>query len=228
MGKTLALLVALAEVGFAGCTVSDGTGEKTFTMSIEVQPGSPTPVAPLAWAVYTGSNPFFTLNTDSRINGLEPLAEDGNPAVAGGALSSLAAVSSSGVVDTPDGKSSPGPALPGDTFTVTFTAAPGDTFSFASMYGQSNDLFFSPVPDGISLFSGDVPVSGDITDRIRLYDAGTEVNEEPGVGPNQAPRQAAPNTGPDENGTVRLISDVSDGFSYPAVDGVIKVTVSSE
>ena len=30
---------------------------------------------------------------------------------------------------------------------------------------------------------------------VALWDAGTEKNEVPGVGPNQAPRQAAPNTG---------------------------------
>ena len=53
------------------------------------------------------------------------------------------------------------------------------------------------------------------------------MNEEPGVGPNQAPRQTGPNTGPDENGSVLLISDVSDGFTYPAVADVIKVTVAA-
>jgi hypothetical protein len=35
-----------------------------------------------------------------------------------------------------------------------------------------------------------------------MLDAGTEVNEGLGAGPNQAPRQAAPNSGSDENGVV--------------------------
>jgi hypothetical protein len=103
----------------------------------------------------------------------------------------------------------------------------GDMLSFATMYVQSNDLFFSPGETGISLFPGGNPVTGDITAQVLLFDAGTEVNEQPGVGPNQAPRQAAPDTGPDENGTVRAISDVLDGFTYPAVDAVITVTIST-
>jgi hypothetical protein len=33
---------------------------------------------------------------------------------------------------------------------------------------------------------------GDVTSQILLWDAGAEVSEEPGLGPNQAPLQAAP------------------------------------
>ena len=69
-------------------------------------------------------------------------------------------------------------------------------------------------------------MTGDVTSRIRLWDAGTEVNEEPGLGPNQAPRQHAPNTGPAENGVVRPISEVKDGFHYPNVAEVIRVTIT--
>lgn len=57
-----------------------------------------------------------------------------------------------------------------------------------------------------------------------LWDAGTEVNEEPGVGPNQAPRQPAPNTGPSEHGVVR---PVRDGYTYPATAEVIRVTITT-
>jgi hypothetical protein len=52
------------------------------------------------------------------------------------------------------------------------------------------------------------------------------VNEEPGFGPNQAPRQAAPNTGPSEHKPVRRIEDVKDGFSYPRVEQVLRVTIT--
>ena len=65
-----------------------------------------------------------------------------------------------------------------------------------------------------------------MTGRFHLWDAGTEVNEEPGFGPNQAPRQAAPNTGRTEHNPVRRIEDVKDGFSYPAVEQVIRVTIT--
>ena len=67
------------------------------------------------------------------------------------------------------------------------------------------------------------PVSGDLTGLVRLYDAGTEKDELPGAGSNQAPRQKAMNQGPSEGGNVRMSDD---GFAYPAVESVIKVTVT--
>ena len=65
------------------------------------------------------------------------------------------------------------------------------------------------------------PIYGDITAYMELWDAGTKVNEEPGVGPNQAPRQSGPNTGPDENGVVQMVDD---GYGYPNLSDIIKVT----
>ncbi|MQA90416.1 MAG: hypothetical protein GEU90_09285 [Gemmatimonas sp.] len=93
------------------------------------------------------------------------------------------------------------------------------------MLGQSNDLFFSPDERGIDLFAGNRPVSGDVTDQVDLWDAGTEINEPPGAGPNQAPRQSGPDTGPDENGVVRLVED---GFVYPEVSEMIRVTLQPQ
>jgi hypothetical protein len=63
---------------------------------------------------------------------------------------------------------------------------------------------------------------------VTLWDAGTEVNEEPGAGPNQAPRQSGPDTGDEEMAGVRPIAEVDDGFSYPAVADVIGVTVTPQ
>jgi hypothetical protein len=95
------------------------------------------------------------------------------------------------------------------------------------MFGQSNDLFYAPKEEGIALFDASgKPVAGDITSQILLWDAGTEVNEEPGLGPNQAPLQPAPNTGPAEHGVVRPINEVKDGFHYPTVAEVLRVTIT--
>ena len=69
-------------------------------------------------------------------------------------------------------------------------------------------------------------MSGDITSQYILWDAGTEVNEEPGFGPNQAPRQSAPNTGVDENGVVTPVNDGK--YVYPKVSDVIKVTITPD
>ena len=61
-----------------------------------------------------------------------------------------------------------------------------------------------------------------------LWDAGTEENEQPAVGPNTVTNQLAPDTGEEGEGIVQLLSDVNDGYSYPAVEDVLKVTVSVE
>lgn len=132
----------------------------------------------------------------------------------------------SGFVAIPDGASEAGPAFPGNSFTFSFHAGKNHKLSFATMYGTSNDLFYAPDGMGIALYDNGTPVSGDITSMVKLWDAGTEVNEEPGVGPNTGPQQPAPNTGPAENGTVREISDVMDGYTYPAVAENLKATLT--
>jgi hypothetical protein len=121
-----------------------------------------------------------------------------------------------GSTNTPVGASSPGDIWPGQAFEFRITAKPGERLTFATMFAQSNDLFDA---------SGK-PIRGDVTSQILLWDAGTEVNEEPGLGPNQAPLQAAPNTGPAENGVVRPITEVKDGFHYPTVPQVLRVTIT--
>jgi len=118
---------------------------------------------------------------------------------------------------------------PGEDFTFSFQAGKGHRLSFTTMFVQSNDLFYAPSQNGITLYDDmGNPVTGDVTDKINLWDAGTEVNQEPGVGPDQAPRQTGENTGTDENGTVILVSDVNDGFSYPANEAVIKVVIEHD
>jgi hypothetical protein len=96
-----------------------------------------------------------------------------------------------------------------------------------SMFGLSNDLFYAPNESGIALFSNTKPISGDITAKIILWDAGTEVNEKSGIGPNQAPRQKAPYTGKDENSVVKNIKDSKGGFIYPKTASVMKVTITA-
>ena len=112
-------------------------------------------------------------------------------------------------------------------YSFTFEAGPGTFLSFATMFVKSNDLFYAPSGEGIELFSGGVALSGDITSLISLYDAGTEVNEEPGTGPNQ-PLNGGGGVGTAENGTVRDIADVMDGFTYPAVSDNLLVSIEND
>jgi hypothetical protein len=77
---------------------------------------------------------------------------------------------------------------------------------------------------GIQLFNNSgTAINGDITHLLSIWDAGTEVNEEPGIGLYQAPRQSGPDMGLDENGNVRLVNDM---FNYPDLSNIIRVTIS--
>jgi hypothetical protein len=61
---------------------------------------------------------------------------------------------------------------------------------------KPNDWFYANNAQSIALLDADGRfVSGDITNRVGLFDAGTEANEEAGVGMNQAPRQGRPDMG---------------------------------
>ena len=190
-----------------------------------VEPTS-VPLAPGVWVVHNQDNPFFTDGLPAFENGLEALAEDGDPSQLGQSVVGQAGIVSSNIFNTPVGASEPSAIGPGDAYEFTIAAAPGDRLNLATMFVQSNDLFFAPAGAGIPLFDGTTPVNGDVTNQIALWDSGTEVNEEPGAGPNQAPRQGAPNTGGDENGLVQLVANVGDGFTYPANNEVIRVTIT--
>lgn len=192
----------------------------------ELNSGLTVPLSPGAWAVHSSGNPIFSLGVGDAGEGLEALAEDGDPSALGTSLAGKSNVSSSGTFTMPEGTGSVRPAMPGEAFEFTVSAADGDRLSFATMFAQSNDLFLATPPGGTPLFTNGDPVDGDVTFEVSLYDAGTEVNEEPGVGPNQAPRQAAPDTGPDESGVVQPIGSVDDGFDYPLVPSVIEVTIT--
>jgi len=94
------------------------------------------------------------------------------------------------------------------------------------MFVQSNDLFYAPGTDGVPLYEDGEPVTGDVTDQFTLWDAGTEQNQEPGTGGDQAPRQMEADSGPSEDATVRNVMSVDDGFDYPATGDVLEVTVT--
>ncbi|MEO8414875.1 MAG: spondin domain-containing protein [Ginsengibacter sp.] len=182
------------------------------------------PVSPGVWAVHkNGTMPVFTQGMKDYGNGLERIAEDANPTDLGMSIQSKQGVMESSVFAIPVGDANAGAITPGKKYQFSFTAGEGDRLSFATMFGQSNDLFYAPGDEGIGLFEKGRPLTGDITSQISLWDAGTEKNEEPGYGPNQVQRQSAPNTGAMES---KRIDKVSDKFTYPSTDKVIKVTIS--
>lgn len=129
--------------------------------------------------------------------------------------------------DTPADATDPGPAGPGSAYQAEVTAMPGQRLNFATMFVQSNDLFFAPAGEGITLFDeDDQPLEEqDVSLDVALWDAGTEVNQAPRLGPVQAPRQSEPGAGaPEGDRSIRLAAD-DPVWSYPAVDDLIMVTV---
>ena len=156
--------------------------------------------------------------------GLEGQAEDGNPE---GLVKGLEAMRHDaalhGVFNTPAGADMPGPIGPGAAYEFTLSAAPKMKLTLVTMFGQSNDYFYA-TEKPVELFNAaGEPLSGDVTSRLVLYDAGTEVNQEAGVGRDQAPRQGAPNTGAAEGGVVRRAK--GDPF-YAKTGQLFRVTVT--
>lgn len=183
---------------------------------------APFVAAPTFWALHTGANPIFTGGQPVPGNGLEQLAETGNPEGLVKYVSAISGVAGVGANARPVGATGDGPLTPGLAYEFEVSASPGQSLSLAWMFGQSNDLFYSNQRP-IALFVGDKPASGDMTTRVSLWDAGTEVNEEPGLGPNQAPRQQSPEAGTAEK---QSIAHVRDRYTYPRIGQVLRLTIT--
>jgi len=199
-------LEGLAEDGAAG-PLADALAAHT---------GVNTPLAPVAYTVHTDINPLFTPG-ERASTGLERLAEDGGPA-------DLVAIlpGEAGAVAVGRGASAVGPIFPPHgNYTFEVTASPGDHLSLASMLVQSNDWFYALHNQPLFDVAGD-PIEGDFTHVVELYDAGTEVDEPIGFGSNQAPRQAGPNTGSAEGGSVKMVTQLP----YADAANVLHLTIT--
>ncbi len=187
------------------------------------------PASPGVWAVHRhGDAPLYTQGATDYGDGLEDIAEDGNPGRLGAHAMASTGITASAIFDTPVDSDDPGPIVPGLEYQFSFEATPGDALSFVSMLAATNDAFFGPADMGIALFDSEGhPLTGDITSHVYLWDAGTEGNEQPGVGPHTVTNQVAANTGTAGEGAVDLLDNVDD-FSYPEVGSVLKVSIRAE
>ncbi len=112
------------------------------------------------------------------------------------------------VFNTHNNATEPGP-IPdsGCFYAIDFKAVPGTKLSFATMSVVSNDWFFAPSGTGISLFEDGMPVTGDVTNQVYLWDAGVE-EEDPETRTSE-PGGAESGVSDDDN-TVRVVEmDVS-------------------
>ncbi len=193
------------------------------------------PLSPGAYAVFSGGDPAFTVGSLAD-EGTERIAEDGFPGpplplgTESTLLDNAANVSSSGVFQSPGGPDN-GPAiLAGESATFTVTASPDDRLQIETMFVQSNDWFYAFGQGGLPLYSGNTPVSGDVTAQLVLYDAGTELDTEPGTGPDQKPVQdpTATNVGASESVPVQSAAARHPTFTIPATSSVIRVTITPQ
>ncbi|MEJ2433978.1 MAG: spondin domain-containing protein, partial [Pseudolabrys sp.] len=136
-------------------------------------------------ASYSVFEPGGTAST-----GLERLAEDGDP---------TELVSEALDDDVQADAAGDAPVPPGDSLEFTVTPTDDDPLlSFATMIVESNDVVIATPPGGIALLDDDgsprsaSSVQTELRRRVAIWDAGTEANEVPGVGPNQPQRQSAP------------------------------------
>jgi hypothetical protein len=173
------------------------------------------PISPGVLAVATAEDLLFKPGVIANKSGLQQLAEDGNPCPLIAHLAKQDGVRAAEFI------------IPNLHYRIV--ATPGDKLHFAVMFVHSNDLFYAFGSHGLPLFDDmKRPIAGDMTSHVKLWDAGTELNQAPGVGPDQAPRQPAPGVGTKTRDPVRLVSDVHDGFVYPPVANVIRITVTPD
>ena len=233
MNKNVSALIAGAILSVASTASANGDQPTKFTVRIEntTKPDAFTASNGVKWSlayspgtavVHTEYAPIFSAGKKDRGKGLEAQAEDGDPGMLAKSLKGARGIKSVAVFNTPVGASGPGPITPGAAYEVTVSAVPGERLSLTLMMGQSNDWFYAPAESGIQLFKDGKPNSGDITSQIMLWDVGTEVDQEAGIGSEQGPRQKGPNTGKAENSVVKKVAD---GKSYADAPSVMRVTI---
>ncbi len=123
-----------------------------------------------------------------------------------------------------DGDYASGMITPGERAAAVFEVQPDDRISFATMFTQSNDTMLGLVPEGIAASELDgVDEALDISDRLRWWDAGTEVNEPPGEGQSQAGCEPDVCDGDTDDGLLRTFTTKdSEGNDYPAPSEVAR------
>ncbi|MDZ7705180.1 MAG: spondin domain-containing protein [Trueperaceae bacterium] len=227
------LLLTLTLIASLGLALAQDTTEfviRIDNVSSAVDEGSTTDriddfavlLSPGIYLVHTDIAPLFTPGRLDRGEGLEALAENGDPTVLARTLDESAdrTLIDVGTFTSPMGTSASGPIGPGESYEFTITAAPGQEFTFATMYVQSNDIFLAPSEQGIQLFdTNGNPIDAEVTSAVFYWNAGTEESEQPGEGIFQAPRQPRAGAGEVEGDPIRRLD------SAAAVDEVNQSTV---
>lgn len=211
-------------------TVTLRNASSNTTLQAGALPDRTVPLSAGVWAVYDDDDEWlFRVNNASNIS-TERLAEEGMPDEKHNELSGLSWIDDNGKFSAPGGADNASTIGIGESITFTFEADPGDKLQIMTMFGQSNDWFYAFDDDGLELFdSDDDPIDGNITSEVVLYDAGTEVDETPGLGTTQKPDHLnSINVGPaDAVNEIRNAMTRHTSLLIPAINAVIEVTITS-
>lgn len=154
---------------------------------------------------------------------LEQLAEQGDPTTLKAALDNDDAVShvsffgDAGAADYAEAA-----VTPGLSARRTLDVVEGEVVVLAMMLGASNDTFVGTPAGGLDLAALDLRDPVDVTAQVAWWDAGTEVNQPLGEGPDQ-PGSSEPGAGQAEEGVVSAGGEAD----WPAVDEVVEVIVEA-
>lgn len=197
----------------------------TLNNNLRLERGIPSPLTAGVFVVHAAGTPLFVAGQPDYRLGLERIAEDGEPYNIAEAMKGIVPETESfGTFDQPVDATESGPCQPGQAFEVDFQARPGDRLSFATGFSSSNDWFIAPPGEGMALFNGTLPRWGEITTEFRLFDLGTEGDQELDVGGSVGTQQQMPNVGgTDNNKTVREVG--RDRYDVPLTHH-IRVTLT--
>lgn len=193
------------------------------------------PLSAGVWAVFDGDNPLFD-EGDRASRGLELLAEDGIPSaelspvpVNTDLLSEARRdddVRDSGLILSDDDDDDDSRHLfAGDTATFVFSAEEGEELQIVMSLLQSNDLFIAFEGDGLDLFTtfGGAR-DGNVTDELRVYDAGTEENQPLGRGASQPlATMGEIDVGTPTNQRIRDVTFIGD---RPPIEDYVRVIIT--
>ncbi len=202
----------------------------TTTLQVGAMPDRSVPLSHGVYAVYS-SGALFTLGQVAD-DGIQRIAEDGMTTVKTDLLNNMSGIFDNGEFVAPGGPDNGAALFMGESSMFMISAKPGDKLQIVSMFVQSNDWFYSFGEGGLALFNGTTAITGDVTSKLLLYDAGSELDEAPGLGitqkPDQQPMQM--NIGPDDGTTTITDAMVrhSGTFIIPATNIVIRVTVTPQ
>jgi len=115
---------------------------------------------------------------------------------------------------------------PGQRVRFELDAYPGDRLTLMSAYFAANDFIVGTSRPGIPLFDQGVPNIGEQEVFVQLVDVGTEVDEAPGIGPNQYARQPAPGGGWVEDARVEIVDHRAEPWAYPRASEIMRVSVA--